>query len=37
MADKAKKIYEEFIQTEGPREVSGASCVSSVCIKVQSA
>lgn len=24
MAEKAKKIYEEFIQTEAPKEVSGA-------------
>lgn len=23
MAEKAKKIYEEFIQTEAPQEVSG--------------
>lgn len=23
MAEKAKKIYEEFIQTEAPKEVSG--------------
>lgn len=26
MATKAKKIYEDFIQSEGPREVGGGLC-----------
>lgn len=28
MAAKAKKIYEDFIQSEGPREVRGPLCMS---------
>lgn len=49
MAEKAKKIYEEFIQTEAPKEVSGhgvgdgagrdeaAACVASIPKRVMAA